>query len=102
MLTRRRVVVALALALFVGAVLFVRMVHPLELARLGAGYGAKQTCSCHFVSGRPIESCRRDLDPLAQRLVSFQLGDAEVTASTLGIAAATAKHEPGFGCVLVD
>ncbi len=34
-------------------------------AKIGTVYVAKQTCSCLFVAGRPMESCRTDYDPEA-------------------------------------
>ena len=34
-------------------------------AKIGTVYVAKQTCSCLFVAGRPMESCRTDYDPAA-------------------------------------
>ncbi len=68
----------------------------------GAGYSAQQTCACLWVSGRTLESCKTDLDPLARRLVSIRVGADEVTASGFGIATATSKYEKGFGCSLRD
>ncbi len=70
------------------------------LLEAGAGYTAQQTCACLWVSGRTLESCRTDLDPLARRLISIRVGADEVTASGFGIATATAKYEKGFGCSL--
>ena len=40
--------------------------HLSDLAFIGAGYAAEQTCSCLFVSHRTLESCRTDLEPLAR------------------------------------
>ena len=70
------------------------------LLEAGAGYSAQQTCACLWVSGRALESCKTDLDPLARKLVSIRVGTNEVTASGLGIATATATYEKGFGCSL--
>ena len=72
------------------------------LAEIGAGYAAQQTCSCIFVSGRELESCRAELDPLARWLVSVRPTRAEVTANALGIAHATARYDKNFGCALED
>ena|SRR6185295_1051326 len=85
-----------------GGALAWRLLHLSELSVIGAGYGAEQTCACLFISGRTLESCKTDLEPLAQKLVSFKIGDHEVTARSFGVATATAKHEPGFGCSLQD
>ena len=74
-----------------------------DLVRIGTGYSARQTCACVFVSRRSADSCRGDLDALAQRLMSVEIGAQQVTArSVLGLARATAHYEPGFGCSLTD
>ena len=70
------------------------------LLEAGAGYSAQQTCACLWVSGRALESCKTDLDPLARKLVSIRVGANQLTASGLGIATATATYEKGFGCSL--
>jgi hypothetical protein len=72
------------------------------LVNIGTGYAAQQTCACLFVSGRTIESCLGDLDPLARKLISVHPGASEVTASGFGLEAATARYENGFGCSLRD
>jgi hypothetical protein len=72
------------------------------LLNIGTGYAAQQTCACMFVSGRGIESCLGDLDPLARKLISIHPGSAEVTASGLFLATATSRYEKGFGCSLRD
>lgn len=70
------------------------------LLAAGVGYSAQQTCACLWVSGRSLESCETDLDPLAKKLVSMRVGSSEVTASGFGLATATASYEKGFGCSL--
>jgi hypothetical protein len=95
----KRLLVAIAVVVIVGAVAF-RALRLSELARLGAGYAAEQTCACLFVGGRSLDSCRTDLDPLARKIVSLRPGSDEVTASSLGLASATAHYEKGFGCSL--
>ncbi|HZS41372.1 MAG TPA: hypothetical protein VFF06_31300 [Polyangia bacterium] len=77
-------------------------VHYGKLGRIGSGYAAEQTCSCLFVSGRALESCKHDLEPLAQKIVTLTPGDAEVTARVFGLMRARARYEPGFGCALVE
>jgi hypothetical protein len=72
------------------------------LVNIGTGYAAQQTCACLFVSGRTIESCLGDLDPLARKLITVHPGTAEVTASGLALDKATARYEDGFGCSLRD
>ena len=77
-------------------------VHYRHLGVIGTGYAAEQTCSCLFVSGRPLESCTHDLEPLAQKIVRITPGDHEVTARVLGVIRARARYEAGFGCSLVE
>ena len=68
-------------------------------ARLGTVYVAKQTCSCLFVAGRPLESCRTDYDPEALKPLTVEKGDSGVKVSALaGLVSAQSKFEPGFGC----
>ena len=92
---------ALAVAVIAGFVLW-RRHRVSDLVNIGAGYAAQQTCACVFISHRALASCITDLDPLAQRLVSVQVGADEVTASTLGLSSAVARYEHGFGCSLRD
>ncbi len=82
-----------------GAVVF-RTLRLSELAHLGTGYSAELTCACLFVSRRPLDSCRQDLDRLAQRVVTVEAGDQLVTARSMGLARATARYREGYGCSL--
>jgi hypothetical protein len=72
------------------------------LLNIGTGYAAQQTCACLFVSGRSLDSCLGDLEPLARKLISVHPATAEVTASGLALETATARYEKGFGCSLRD
>ena len=89
-----------ALVILLGAVVAWRRYRVSALLDAGAGYSAQQTCACLWVSGRTLESCKTDLDPLARKLVSIRVGVNDVTASGFGIATATATYEKGFGCSL--
>ena len=88
------------LSLIVAVIVALRVFHVDDLVHIGAGYTAEQTCACLFVSGRSLESCRGDLDPMARWLVSLTPGHDEVTTRSLVIAHATARYEKGFGCTL--
>lgn len=76
--------------------------HFVTLVRVGAGYTAKQMCSCLYVSQRNEAACHGELEAPADKLVSWTAKEGEVRASTLGLSHATARYEPGFGCVLED
>jgi hypothetical protein len=80
-----------------------RFLHLSDLVQIGVGYSARQTCACIFVSHRSPDSCRADLDSLAQRLMTVEVGAQQVTARSIaGLSRATARYEAGFGCSLVD
>ena len=95
-----RLVGVIAGVMVLAAALAWRQFRVSDLLTTGAGYSAQQTCACLFVSGRTLESCKTDLDPLARKLVSIRVGANQLTASGLGIATATATYEKGFGCSL--
>lgn len=97
---RQRKALIVVFAILLAAVFVWRQFRVSGLLAAGAGYSAQQACACLWVSGRTLESCKTDLDPLARRLVSIRVGANEVTASGLGIATATATYEKGFGCSL--
>jgi hypothetical protein len=100
---RNRVVVAAGIvALAVIGTLAWRVFRLSELAVIGAGYTAEQTCACLFVGHRTLESCRTDLEPLARWLVLIRQGDNEVKATAFGVSTATARYERNYGCTLQD
>lgn len=89
-----------ALVILLGAVVAWKRYRVSALLDAGVGYSAQQTCACLWVSGRSLESCKTDLDPLARKLVSMRVGTNEVTASGFGLATATSTYEKGLGCSL--
>lgn len=96
---RKRIVMVVVILLVAGALVGGR--HFRKLAVIGAGYSAEQTCACLFISGRSLDSCRGDLEPEARRLVTIEPRGQEVHTHTL-ISSATARFEPGFGCMLTE
>src|SRR5689334_15025560 len=99
---RKRLALAAVVFLLVAIVVAWRVFRVPLLLNIGTGYAAQQTCACLFISGRAIESCLGDLDPLARKLISVHPGTAEVTASGFFFETATARYEKGFGCSLRD
>jgi hypothetical protein len=98
----KRLALGVVALLLVAAIVAWRVFHVSLMLNIGTGYAAQQTCACLFVSGRTIESCLGDLDPLARKLISIHPGTAEVTASGFVLTTATARYETGFGCSLRD
>ncbi|MCP5057705.1 MAG: hypothetical protein GY937_13415 [bacterium] len=75
--------------------------HLRTMTEVGAGYVAKQACSCVFVAERSLASCRADM------LASMESIEAEVLVSGEGVRAwvplladRTALHEAPYGCTL--
>jgi hypothetical protein len=99
---RKRLAVGAVVFLLVAVAIAWRVFRVSLMVNIGTGYAAQQTCACLFVSGRTLESCLGDLDPLARKLISVHPGAAEVTASGLTLETATARYEKGFGCSLRD
>jgi hypothetical protein len=99
---RKRILAGVAAIIVVAGVVAWQKLRLGEMAHIGAGYAAEQTCACVFISKRALASCVNDLEPLAQKVVSVRVGDGEVTASALLVGAATARYEEAFGCSLRD
>ncbi len=74
------------------------------IARMRAkvvGLVAKQTCSCHFVDGRDVASCRADLDPDTDYVaIDVDAAAKTVVARAPGAATRTARATDGSGCTL--
>jgi hypothetical protein len=99
---RKRLALGVVILLLVAIVVAWRVFRVPLLLDIGTGYAAQQTCACLFVSGRTIESCLGDLDPVARKLISVRPGTAEVTARGFFLKSATARYDSGFGCSLRD
>lgn len=70
-------------------------------AQAGASFGARIACSCRFVAGRELSSCRDDFEPgMALVMLSEDAAAKSVTARFPLLASQTARLQPGAGCVL--
>lgn len=70
-------------------------------AEAGSAYGARIGCSCRYVQGRGMESCREDMEPgMAMVRLDDDPAAQAVTGSVPLMAQRTARLRPGFGCVL--
>ena len=70
-------------------------------ARTGTAYGARIGCSCRFIEGRPLGSCRKDFEG-GMGLVTLS-EDAQARSVTARMALAypqTATFVEGAGCQL--
>lgn len=95
---RKGLVAIIVLVVLAGAAMFFGR-DTWTTAKLGTVYVAKQTCSCLFVAGRPMDSCRTDYDPAAIKPLTVEKLEHGVKVTALGgIVAAQAEFEQGFGC----
>lgn len=70
-------------------------------ARLGSAYGARMTCSCHYVEGRSMQNCQGDKAPgMAMVRLSDKPDERAVEAHVPLLASRTARFKPGWGCLL--
>ena len=74
---------------------------------VGAGYVAKQMCSCVFVGGRSFDACRPDMLPDMDRISAEVLSADAAAGSGPGVRAwipflvdRVARHREGSGCTL--
>lgn len=70
-------------------------------AEAGSAYAARIGCSCRYVQGRELPSCKDDLEPgMAMVSMDDDPADKAVTGSVPLMAKRTARFRVGFGCVL--
>jgi hypothetical protein len=77
--------------------------HWQRRAHIGAGFAARVGCSCRYVEGRPIGSCKTDLAGLpgmAMVSLSDRPEDHAVVARIPFLASRSAHAVPGFGCIM--
>jgi hypothetical protein len=72
-----------------------------EAAGVGAAAMAKVLCSCVFVGGRSVESCRADDPPGSEGIpVSIDPAAKTATGTVFGIISRRARYHEGYGCTL--
>lgn len=72
-----------------------------DQAGVGAAAMAKVACSCVFIDGRTLESCRAD-DPPGFEQVEIEIDPTAkvATARVLGLITRSASYSPDYGCTL--
>ena len=89
---------ALALVLVIAVVGWRRLAYQ---ADVGAGFVAKTVCSCMFVAGRSLYSCRADVPTSMDRVMAeTRDGEHAVRGFVTFFASRTATWEPRTGCTL--
>lgn len=70
-------------------------------AEAASSVAARVACSCRFVAGRDLESCRTDFEPGMGPVMLSEDGEAHsITARYAFLAPQTATYREGAGCVL--
>lgn len=70
-------------------------------AQVGAAFGARVTCSCRYVEGRSMDSCRGDKEPGMWAVSLKDLPESKsVSAAVPLLASRTAHYRKGWGCLL--
>ncbi len=70
-------------------------------AQVGAAYGARVGCSCHYLGGRGLSDCTKDFES-GMELITLRADEAakSVTARFPLLARQTATFREGEGCRL--
>ncbi|WP_313801070.1 hypothetical protein [Sphingobium sp.] len=70
-------------------------------AQVGAGFGARVTCSCRYVEGRSMDSCQGDREAGMWAVSLKDLPESQsVSAAVPLLASRTARYRQGWGCLL--
>lgn len=73
----------------------------IEMMGVGAGYVAKQMCSCVYVAERDFDQCRLDIPTSMEDIAAQRLEERPgMRAHILGVER-LALHTPGAGCRLL-
>lgn len=90
--------IVVGLMLVVGGVYAARVA---DQAGVGAAAMAKVVCSCVFVDGRSLESCRADDPPGFEGIpVSIDRATNSATGSVFGVVSRRATYSEHYGCTL--
>ena len=72
-------------------------------AEVRASYAARIGCSCRYVQGRDLDSCKSDFEPGMEIVsVADDVETRTVTGSVPLLASRSARLEGDSGCVLQD
>lgn len=70
-------------------------------AQTGTSYMAHIGCSCRYIEGRDLDSCKTDkMDGMALVTLSDNPDNMSVTARFPLLSSQTATYRKGYGCVL--
>ena len=93
------------LLLFIVVALFYGIIYAWKALPIITGYGAKDICSCVFISNRnPQDVIKKELGrkPFSFGSFSVDIIDSSATGSFFGMAKRKAFFRKGFGCTLIN
>ncbi len=104
LITWRNVKIAALLLLGLAALWFVWNWGSIKgQARVGAAYGAHITCSCRYIEGRDMASCKTDKEAgMAMVRLSDDPENKRIYASVPFLAEAVAERRGAFGCIQLN
>lgn len=72
-----------------------------SFAETGAAYGARIGCTCHFIGGRSLTDCRKELERhMGLVILSENRAARSVTGTFPLLSSQTAALRDGAGCML--
>lgn len=72
-------------------------------AHVGTAYGAHIVCSCRYIEGRDLESCKTDLeDGMESISLSDDPENKRISASLSFLSEAVAEKRGEFGCIILN
>lgn len=93
--------IALVAALALGAAYWMWRDSIDGYAVAGTSFGAHSVCSCRYIAGREMGSCKEDFEPGMQAVfVSEDEDERSITAWVPLLSMQTARYREGYGCVL--
>ncbi|MES2698750.1 MAG: hypothetical protein V4647_03975 [Pseudomonadota bacterium] len=93
--------IALVAALALGAAYWMWRDSIDGYAVAGTSFGAHSVCSCRYIAGRDMGSCKEDFEPGMQAVfVSEDEDERSITAWVPLLSMQTARYREGYGCVL--
>lgn len=99
--TKRKVVyVLLALPALLVILFIVNLSFIKGQSRVGSAYAAHVTCSCRYIQGNGLDSCKRDKTAGMEIVsISDEPDNKRVTASVPFLAEAVAEYRGDYGCI---
>jgi len=102
-LKRKIIIASAALILILIVIILFNFGSIKNTSRVGVAYASHIVCSCRFIQGRDMNSCKTDLeDGMGAISLSDDPENLRVTASVPLMASAIAEKRDDFGCIILN